>query len=105
MYVGKYASDLNILGYSFSSYWTFSLAAVLLATPILTVANYGFGITFFLGLKYFERIWTVLIMFIAAQIFSSIISSLIFFKEPLQKGAIVGISLALLGMIVEKLWK
>lgn len=105
MYVGKYASDLKFLNFSFDNYYTYTLGVLIAATPFLSIANYVFGIGFHVGYKNLEKIWIVLIIFIASQIFSSLLSAIVFYNELPSKGSLVGLVFALVGLLISNLWR
>lgn len=104
MYVGKYAPTLSFFGISFRSHWMFTLMAVLIATPLLTLANYGFGMGFYFGKQHFQKIWIVLILFLTCQLGSMVISSYLFFKEWPSQGVLLGLLLTIVGLVIATVW-
>ena len=101
----KNGEALKFLGYQFQSYWTYALATLLVATPILTIANYTFASGFHIGHKSFEKIWTVIIFFVTTQIVSMTALSYFLLKELPSKGNLVGAALAFSGLFVAMVWK
>lgn len=105
MFVGKFAGSLTLFGISFSNHWSFVFMAVLVATPILTIANYGFGIGFYLGKQYLTKIWLVLILFLMCQLATMIIGAYVFFKEWPSQGTLFGLLLTIAGFLIAIVWK
>ena len=105
MYMGKSEGSLSLFGMNFSSYYSYAFAAVLIATPLLTFANYGMAVGFHQGVKLHEKIWMGMIIFILAQLIAALLSAVILYQEVPSKGTLVGIAFAFAGLIISNLWK
>lgn len=105
IYVAKHANNLNIWGWHFENYWTFTLAAVLLATPLLTAANYLFAVGFHVAYKSFNQVWLIFLLFIVAQILASLVTTFLLLHEIPSKGNLVGFTMAIIGLFIANVWK
>lgn len=104
-WVVRHTDSLMILGMRFSSVWTYWLMTLLVATPILSVANILVVSTFYFGFKEYKNAWLVLLTFIGAQVIAYPAMTYLWFKEVPHKGALVGAFLTLSGVVVTYFWK
>lgn len=79
--------------------------ALLIFTPLLSIANFGFGIGFQYGYKWFSDIWIITIIFISAQLLSTLGIATFVFNQSIQRGPIAGFLISILGLLVANLWK
>lgn len=100
LYVSKFADSKVLFGVTFSSHWTYALAALVLATPILTLANYIFSITFYYGTKATPTVWVVLVFFLAAQLVAMVLVPKLMLGQMPSMATFVGALLALSGLFV-----
>ncbi|MGE3611032.1 MAG: hypothetical protein AB7I27_15685 [Bacteriovoracaceae bacterium] len=106
MFLAKAGSSLTLLGVRFTSDFKFSLFALLVFTPFLTLANWGFGYGFQAGFKTIgNNIFLITTYFIGAQVLSIFVNAYFLFGLNLSKGTVVGFTLAMLGLTVAQLWK
>lgn len=103
--VARYGDKRLLLGFQFNSFWTFTLFTLLLATPVLTLANYSFASAFYLGYREEGAVWSTIIYFILAQLLAISALTFIILRETPSKGAFLGIAMALSGLVVSNIWK
>ena len=104
-WVVRHTDSLVLFGIRFSSVWIFWLITLLIATPVLSVANVMVVGTFYFGFKEYKSAWLVLLTFIGAQILAYPAMTYLWFKELPSKGALIGALLALSGIATAYLWK
>lgn len=100
LWVTKQADSKTVLGWSYDSFWTYTLAALIVATPILSAANYIFAVGFHLGHKLFGTIWIVLLFFLAAQICTMTLLPVLFFKEWPNLKMVIAVALGFCGLFL-----
>jgi hypothetical protein len=105
MYVAKNSASLTLFSKQYSSTWSFLLMSVILFTPLLTIANLGFGFGFQFGYKILNNIWLVTIVFISAQLLSTMLSAVFIMGQSLEKGPVAGFMISIIGLVVANLWK
>jgi drug/metabolite transporter (DMT)-like permease len=104
-WIVRQTDRMELFGITFSSIWMLWIAALLMATPVLAMANILIGGTFYFGFKEYKSAWMVLLMFIGAQVIAYPAMTYLWFKEIPHKGAFIGACLALAGLATTYLWK
>jgi hypothetical protein len=106
MFVAKNSYTLKLFDYQFSTEYGYTFFTLLAFTPILSIANFGFGYGFSFGIKQMpNNILMVTTYFLAAQLLSIITSSYLLYGLNVSKGTIAGFGLAMTGVAVANLWK
>ncbi|MBI2609183.1 MAG: hypothetical protein HYW47_06240 [Deltaproteobacteria bacterium] len=102
----KNTESLSVLHFKFSSLWALWLFSLLIATPLLSLANLGFGVSFYYGFRdYNNSAWLILLTYVAAQTVAVPIIIYLWFQEIPQKGPLLGAILCLIGILIANLWK
>jgi hypothetical protein len=105
MYVAKNSGALTLFSKQYNSMWSFLLMALLIFTPLLSLANLGFSFGFQYGYRLMNNIWLITIIFISAQLFSTVASAVLIFGQTIEKGPAAGFMISIVGLLVANLWK
>jgi len=101
----KNAQTLSIFNMQFHSIWICWLVSLLLATPLLSLANYAFGATFYFGYEAYKSAWLIFLAYVAAQTAAVPMMIFLWFGEIPTKGPLVGTLLAISGLLIAHIWK
>ncbi|MBI2027540.1 MAG: hypothetical protein HYS98_07050 [Deltaproteobacteria bacterium] len=99
-WVTKNSHTLTVFNFQLSSVWTCWFLSLLVATPILSIANYAFGATFYFGYESYKSAWLIFLSYVAAQTVTVPVMIWVWFGEIPTKGPLVGVIFALLGLLI-----
>ena len=106
MYVAKHSHTHQFLNWKFENDLTYTVVVLLAFTPVLSLANLGFGLGYSYGYKEMSKnIWLISILFICAQMIATLLTAHFILQSEFQKGPIIGFGFALTGLLIANLWK
>jgi len=104
-WIAKNTGGLTIFGINFSSIWVFWLFGLVVATPVLSLANVMFSGSFYFGYRHYNNAWLILLTFIGAQTLAYPIMVYFWFREIPSKGTLLGALFALAGLLIANFWR